>query len=170
MHVGMLSGSFLRKMFSEEDQVEETSGTTGGGGARRDPVKDLQARLEAAIDEVRPKIRKAFDELDAKVDEAVADIRPRAQNAMNEVRPKVDQFVADVQPRLDTLLDRLQQRIEELRRDLDTRASRTNRPAGEIGTGANAPADTGGAYGAASDTGARAAEPPRGPGAEESIP
>ena len=46
-----------------------------------------EARLEAAIDEVRPKIRRALEELDAKVDEAVADIRPKAQNAMDEVRP-----------------------------------------------------------------------------------
>lgn len=135
--------------------MDDTSGTTGGGGDRRDPVKDLQARLEAAIDEVRPKIRRALDELDARVDEAVADIKPRAQSAMNEVRPKVDQFVADVQPRLDSLLDRLQQRIEELRRDLDTRAARTTRPAGEIGAGAASAADT--------DAG-------HGPGADESIP
>jgi ElaB/YqjD/DUF883 family membrane-anchored ribosome-binding protein len=151
--------------------VDETSGTTGGGD-RRDPVKDLQARLEAAIDEVRPKIRKALDELDARVDEAVADIRPRAQNAMNEVRPKVDQFVADVQPRLDSLLDRLQQRIEELRRDLDTRASRTQRAAGEIGAGP----DTGPAASGqpeATGYGADAAatpDTPRGPGSGESMP
>ena len=148
--------------------MDDQSGTTGGGGSRRDPVKDLQTRLEAAIDEVRPKIRKALDELDARVDEAVADIRPRAQNAMNEVRPKVDQFVADVQPRLDSLLDRLQQRIEELRKDLDTRASRTGRPAGEIGAGETASAaDTGTAPGYSADAGT---DVPRGPGADESIP
>jgi ABC-type transporter Mla subunit MlaD len=96
-----------------------------GGGGRRDPVKELQARLEAAIDDVRPKIRRALEELDTRVDEAMADIRPRAQNAMDEVRPRVDQFVADVQPRLDSLLQRLQGRIEELRRELDERAART---------------------------------------------
>ncbi|HEX2168575.1 MAG TPA: hypothetical protein VHG09_15170, partial [Longimicrobiales bacterium] len=141
----------------------------------RDPVKDLQTRLEAAIDEVRPKIRKALDELDARVDEAVADLRPRAQNAMNEVRPKVDQFVADVQPRLDSLLDRLQQRIEELRRDLDSRASRTNTPAGEITAGASAGTaqDAASGYGAAGAPGGEGMTEPdstRGPGADESIP
>jgi hypothetical protein len=99
--------------------------TTGEGAGRRDPVKELQARIEAAIDDVRPKIRKALEELDARVDEAVADIRPRARNAMDEVRPRVDQFVADVQPRLDSLLERLQRKIEELRHDLDERAARS---------------------------------------------
>jgi hypothetical protein len=142
-----------------------TAGTddTTGSGSRRDPVKDLQARLEAAIDEVRPKIRKALDELDARMDEAVADIKPRAQSAINEVRPKVDQFVADVQPRLDSLLDRLQQRNEDLRRDLDTRATRTGRP-GEIGAG-GADMDAGTAAGAAAS-----ADPVSGAGAEESRP
>jgi ElaB/YqjD/DUF883 family membrane-anchored ribosome-binding protein len=162
----------------QEGQVDDMSGTGGasgrgpGGGtddttasgdSRRDPVKDLQARLEAAIDEVRPKIRKALDELDARMDEAVADIRPRAQNAINEVRPKVDQFVADVQPRLDSLLDRLQQRIEDLRRDLDTRAARTGRP-GELGAGTG-DVDAGSA-GSATGT----ADPGTGPGADESLP
>jgi ElaB/YqjD/DUF883 family membrane-anchored ribosome-binding protein len=123
----------------EEAQVEETGGTSGGSG-RRDPVKELQTRIEAAIDEVRPKIRKALEELDARVDEAVNEIRPKAQNAMDEVRPKVDQFVADVQPRLDSMLSRLQQKIDELRRDLDSRASRTSRaPAGQIAEGGTEP-------------------------------
>lgn len=146
--------------------MDETSGPTGGGEGRRDPVKDLQARLEAAMDEVRPKIRKALDELDARVDEAMADIRPRAQSAMDEVRPKVDQFVADVQPRLDSLLDRLQNRIEELRRDLDSRASRTGRPAGEIGAGEEGPnVNTSPGY----EPGPADTEY-KGPGADESIP
>jgi DNA anti-recombination protein RmuC len=115
--------------------VVENPNDTTRDESRRDPVKELQARLEAAIDEVRPKIRRALDELDARMDEAVADIRPKAQNAMQEVRPKVDQFVADMQPRLDTLLQRLQGRIEELRKDLDeraTRSARTDAPAGTL--------------------------------------
>ena len=95
------------------------------GRTRRDPVKELQARIEAAIDDVRPKIRRALEELDARVDEAMAEIRPRARSALDEVRPRVDQFVADVQPRLDQLLLRLQRKIEELRRDLDERAARS---------------------------------------------
>lgn len=115
------------------ENPNDTSTGPGGSGSR-DPVKDLQARIEAAIDEVRPKIRKALEELDSRVDEAMSDIRPRAQNAMDEVKPRVDQFVSDVQPRLDSLLSRLQSRIEDLRRDLDERAARTaargERPAG----------------------------------------
>jgi ElaB/YqjD/DUF883 family membrane-anchored ribosome-binding protein len=107
-----------------------TDGPTGGTG-QRDPVKDLQARLEAALDEVRPKIRKALEELDSRVDEAMAEIRPRAQNAVDEVKPRVDQFVSDVQPRLDSLLKRLQSRIEDLRRELDERAARTTARAGQ---------------------------------------
>ena len=66
--------------------MENTQGTGSGAGGdagagegRRDPVKELQARLEAAIDEVRPKIRRALEELDARVDEAVAEVRPRAR-------------------------------------------------------------------------------------------
>jgi ElaB/YqjD/DUF883 family membrane-anchored ribosome-binding protein len=132
----------------KEDVVENPQGTGSGaadeagqtgGGDRRDPVKELQARLEAAIDEVRPKIRRALDELDTRVDAAMAEIRPKAQSAMEDVKPRVDQFVADVQPRLDSLLQRLQSRIDELRRDLDERATRTAQkasgtgpPAGEL--------------------------------------
>jgi ElaB/YqjD/DUF883 family membrane-anchored ribosome-binding protein len=129
--------------------VENPHGTRPEvGTGRRDPVKELQARIEAAFDEVRPKIRRALEELDARVDEAVADIRPRARNAMDEVRPRVDQFVADVQPRLDSLLQRLQRKIEELRRDLDERAARsktgeTHGPVGALppATGAAATQD-----------------------------
>jgi ABC-type transporter Mla subunit MlaD len=102
---------------------------------RRDALADLQARVEAAIDEVRPKIRRALEELDAKVDAAVADIRPKAKSAMRDVQPKVDQFVADVQPRLDSLLQRLQAKIDELRRDLDARASRSPREDTEAAAG-----------------------------------
>jgi ElaB/YqjD/DUF883 family membrane-anchored ribosome-binding protein len=109
----------------------------GGGADRRDSLKELQARVEAAIEEARPKVRRALDELDSRVDAAMADIRPKAQSAMDDVKPKVDQFVADVQPRLDSLLSRLQTKIEDLRRDLDERATRTAqkadaRPAGEL--------------------------------------
>lgn len=95
------------------------------GDDKRDPLRELQAKVESALDDVRPKIRRALEELESRVDEALNDIRPRAQAAVREVQPRVDQFVADVQPRLDGLLERLQQRIEELRRDLDARAART---------------------------------------------
>jgi hypothetical protein len=107
--------------------------------SRRDALSDLQVRLEAALDELRPKIRSAFEELDSKVDAALADVKPRAQSAMREVRPKVDQFVADVQPRLVAMLQSLQTKIDDLRRDLDERAARrsdrTNAVMGEIGPG-----------------------------------
>lgn len=105
------------------------------GEARRDPLRDLQSRLEAAIEEARPRIRRVLDELDQKMDAAVAEIKPRAQSAMRDVQPKVDQFVADVQPRLDTLLERLAAKIDELRKDLSTRAakhSQTDLPIGEL--------------------------------------
>jgi len=86
-----------------ENPEDTVTGEAGSAGSRRkDPVKDLQARLEAAIDDVRPKIRKVLDELDARMEEAARDIKPRAQNAMNDVKPK----------------------IEELRKDLDGRATR----------------------------------------------
>jgi F0F1-type ATP synthase membrane subunit b/b' len=122
-----------------EVQVENAQGS---GGDRRDALKELQARVEAAIEEARPKVKRALDELDTRVDAAMAEIRPRAQNAMEEVKPRVDQFVADVQPRLDSILSRLQGRIEELRKDLDERATRTSKgtestPAGELPPGAS---------------------------------
>lgn len=110
------------------DDVNES----GSAGGRRDPLRDLQARVESAVDDVRPKIRRALEELETRVEEAVNEMRPRAQAAMRDVQPKVDQFVADVQPRLDTLLERLQQKIEELRRDLNTRAARDREPIGEL--------------------------------------
>jgi ElaB/YqjD/DUF883 family membrane-anchored ribosome-binding protein len=131
-------------------------GDSGDDARRRDPVKDLQARLEAAIDEVRPKIRKAMEELDSRVDEAMADVRPRAQQAMQEVRPKVDQFVADVQPRLDSLLHRLQNKIEELRKDLDERAAKTSEKAESAASGQLPPAGE--------------TRPDEGPGAEGTLP
>lgn len=119
---------------------ETGTGSTDEPRGRRDALGDLQARIEAALEEVRPKIRKAMDELDAKVDAAVEDIRPRAKSAMKDVQPKVDQFVAEMQPRLDTLLERLSAKIEDLRRDLDARATRSRDdepastgPSGQIG-------------------------------------
>lgn len=125
-------------------------GATGPGSQddRRDPIRELQVRLEAALDEVRPKIRRAMEELDAKVDAAMAEVRPRAESAMKEVRPRVDEFVSEVQPRLDTLLERLSRKIEELRKDLNERATRrpedetTGAPAGELGTGSESPIGT----------------------------
>jgi ElaB/YqjD/DUF883 family membrane-anchored ribosome-binding protein len=93
-------------------------------GRRGDALADLQARLEAAIDEARPKIRRVFEELDARVDAAMAEVRPKAQQAVREVQPRIDRLVSDVQPRLDSVLQRLQSKIDELRRDLDARASR----------------------------------------------
>jgi ElaB/YqjD/DUF883 family membrane-anchored ribosome-binding protein len=109
--------------------VDETQDT----GPKKDPLRDLQERVEAAIEDVRPKLRRALDELDQRVDEAVREVKPRAESAMREVQPRVDRLVADVQPRLDSLLSRLQGRIDELRRDLDSRASR----AGERGNTAD---------------------------------
>jgi hypothetical protein len=103
--------------------------------SRQDALGELQARVEAALDEVRPKIRRALEELDARLDAAVAEVKPRAQSAMQEVQPRIDQFVTDVQPRLDALLVKLQSRIDDLRRDLEDRAHRTHTsdvPAGEL--------------------------------------
>jgi DNA repair exonuclease SbcCD ATPase subunit len=130
----------------QEGQVDNQNDPMGSDD-RRDALRDLQARVESALDDVKPKIRRALEELEARVDEALQDIKPRAQAAMREVQPRVDQFVADVQPRLDSLLERLQQRIEELRRDLDSRAARTGKvePAGELppaGTGPGEPGTT----------------------------
>jgi len=106
-------------------------------GGDRDPLAELRIRLDAALDEMRPKIRKAFEELDSKVDAAVADISPRVRSAVHEGGAKVNEFVADLQPRLDSLLQRLQVRIDEMRQDLEDRASRSSegRPVGEIGPG-----------------------------------
>jgi hypothetical protein len=96
-----------------------------GPKPRRDPLGDLEARIDAAIEEVRPKLRKAFDELEARVDSAVKDLKPRVDEAMDDVRPRVDSFLADAQPRLDGLLQTIQSKIAELRKDLEDRAARS---------------------------------------------
>lgn len=98
-----------------EEQKEKGSG--------RDPLRDLEARIDAAIEEVRPKVKRALEELDARVDSAVEEMRPRFESAMEDVRPRVDRFLADVQPRLDSALERIQAKISELRKDLEERAA-----------------------------------------------
>lgn len=123
--------------------MEEDRRDTEARGGVRDTLRELQTRLDAAFDELGPKVRKAFEELDNRVDAAVADLKPRAQSAMKEMKPRVDAFVADVQPRIDSVLERLQARIEELRHDLDERAARSSQPRapiGEIGPGETGPA------------------------------
>ena len=104
---------------NREDDVEND-----GERQKRDPLADLEARIDRAIDEVRPKVKRALEELDSRVDAAVKDLRPRMESAMEDVRPRVDRFVADIQPRLDAALERIQSRIAELRRDLEDRARR----------------------------------------------
>ncbi len=127
-----------------------------GDPARRDPLRDLQAKLEAALDEARPKIRKALAELDEKVEEAMQDLRPKAQAAVRDVQPKIDEFVADVQPRLDSLLKKLQEKIDEIRRDLNGRAAKhkpNGVPVGELAPPVEAPSDpTSSSTESASDT------------------
>jgi hypothetical protein len=91
---------------------------------RRDALADLEARVDAAIEEARPKVKRALEELDATVDAAMAEIRPRVEGAMEDVRPRVDRFLADMQPRLDSVLKRVESRIGDLRRDLEERAAR----------------------------------------------
>lgn len=96
--------------------------------SRRDILGDLESRIDAAIEEARPKLKKAFEELDARVDSAVRELRPRVDDAMEDVKPRVDRFVADVQPRLDGLLRRVESKIAEIRRDLENRAARGDAP------------------------------------------
>ncbi len=96
----------------------------GGPGRRRDPLEELQARIEAALEEIRPKVKRAFEELDSRVDAAVDDLRPKVEDKMREARPRMEQFVADIQPRMDELLRRMQVKLEDLRQDLESRARR----------------------------------------------
>ena len=102
--------------------------SSGDRGQKRDPLGDLEARIDRAIEEVRPKVKRALEELDSRVDAAVKELRPRVESAMDDVKPKVDRFVADIQPRLDAALERIQARIAELRRDLEERADRETQP------------------------------------------
>jgi chromosome segregation ATPase len=99
---------------------------------RRDVLAELEARIDAAIEEARPKFRKALEELDARVDSAVKELRPRVDDAMEDVKPRVDRFVADVQPRLDGLLEKVQAKIAELRRELEQRAARSDRAGSDV--------------------------------------
>jgi ElaB/YqjD/DUF883 family membrane-anchored ribosome-binding protein len=110
--------------------VEENQ---GGEGQRRDPLAELEARIDAAIEEARPRVKRALEDLDARVDAAMTEIRPRVDNAMDEVRPRVDKFITDVQPRLDSVLRRVEAKIGEMRRDLEERARR-EQGAGPAGT------------------------------------
>jgi chromosome segregation ATPase len=102
--------------------------------SRRDVLADLEARIDAAIEEVRPKVRRAMEELDARVDAAVSELRPRVESAMEDVKPRVDRFIADLQPRLDSALERIQAKIAELRQDLEERAEHRgpSEPAGAL--------------------------------------
>ena len=118
--------------------------------SRRDALADLEARIDAAIEEVRPKVKRAMEELDARVDAAVADLRPRVESAMEDVRPRVDRFLADIQPRLDSALQRMQAKIAELRTDLEARAGRGEKsePAGALPPSGGTRAEPGEAPGA----------------------
>ncbi|HSH46578.1 MAG TPA: hypothetical protein VK966_12110 [Longimicrobiales bacterium] len=114
---------------------ENQQGQGQGQQDRRDPLRDLEARIDAAIDEVRPRVKRALEELDTKVDQAVSELRPRVDSAMEDVKPRIDQFISDMQPRLDSALRRVQDRIAELRRDLEDRANRpgsSDQPAGAL--------------------------------------
>lgn len=132
-------GQCPQPILPEEANVEQNKQT----GDRRDPLADLEARVDAAIDEVRPKMKRALEELDARVDAAMAEIRPRVEGAMEDVRPRVDKFLTDVQPRLDSVLRRVETRIAELRRDLENRAARPDNvePVGTLPPTSD-PADT----------------------------
>ncbi|MEX2584364.1 MAG: hypothetical protein WD766_13935 [Gemmatimonadota bacterium] len=105
-----------------------------GGGNRRDAFDDLQAKLERAIEDLKPKVRKALDELDATVDSALSDLKPKVDAKMREAQPRVDSILSDVQPRMDSLLRRMQAKLEEVRVDLESRANRGTAEGGAPGS------------------------------------
>lgn len=155
-------------MHQEEDNVSESQDERN---TRRDPLADLEARIDAAIEEVRPKVRKAMEELDARVDAAVSELRPRVENAMDDVRPRVDRFLAEVQPRLDSALERIQARIAELRKDLEERAARREQETAPVAslprsgdTAAQPPAEEAKEEGGPEGPGGSDAERPDSPG------
>ncbi len=112
--------------------TETTTGTPDEGSepidedarSRRDPLRELEAKLDAAVDELRPKVRRALDEMEARVDAAMKEVQPKVSEAMKDVRPKWDRFLTDVQPRMDRLLQRIQAKIDDLRREMEARAQR----------------------------------------------
>ncbi len=106
-----------------EAEVEEQ----GKNRTKKDALADLESRIEAAIEEARPRIKRAFDQLDARVDAAMAEIRPKVEGAVDDVKPKMARLLADAQPRLDAALERIQAKITELRKELEERAARQNR-------------------------------------------
>lgn len=99
----------------------------GESRSRKDALAELEAKIEAAIDEARPRLKRAFDQLDARVDAAMAEIRPRVETAVEDVKPRMGRLLADMQPRVDAVLERIQSKITELRKDLEERAARQNR-------------------------------------------
>jgi len=108
---------------------EQSSGPSGSerpddGDSRRDPLEELQGRIESAFEELRPKLRRALDELDARVDSAVSELRPRFDARVQDAKPRVDRFVAEMQPRMDDLIRKVQSKLEDIRTDLQSRAAR----------------------------------------------
>lgn len=100
--------------------------------AKRDPLAELESRIDAAIEDARPKLKKALEELDARVDAAMKEVRPRVDSAMEDVRPRVDQLLSDAQPRLDSVLARIQLKIGELRDSLEARRTERETPDTDI--------------------------------------
>jgi len=95
-------------------------------GQKKAPFDDLQSRIERALEDLRPKVRKAWEELDSTVDSALSDLRPKVDEKMKRAQPKVDSFVSDVQPKIDSMLRKMQTKLEEVRQDLESRATRAN--------------------------------------------
>ena len=87
-------------------------------------------------------VRRAFEELDATLDSALADVKPKVEERVRQAQPRVEEFVNEVQPRLDAILRKMEEKLGDLRRELDERAQRCGASA-SAGGGAGA-GDAGG--------------------------
>lgn len=97
-------------------------GTSGGTHGKSNAFDELEATIEAALEDLRPKIKQMAEGLGDRVNSAV-----------ETAQPKLDQFVAGMQPRIDSLLQKMQLGLDDIRRDLEERASRA-RQSGSEGT------------------------------------
>jgi len=90
--------------------ADSSSGSTHG---KSNAFDELEAKIEAALDDLRPKLRQMA--------EGVGD---RVSAAKESAQPRLDQLVAGMQPRIDSLLQKMQAGLDDIRRDLEERATR----------------------------------------------
>lgn len=97
--------------------ADSSSGSTHG---RSNAFDELEAKIESALEDLRPKLKQMA--------EGMGD---RVNAARESAQPRLDQLVAGMQPRIDSLLQKMQAGLDDIRRDLEERATRARQTDGE---------------------------------------